>query len=151
MSEASWNILANNEPGLAEFGQKRIDGQVAYLATVKKNGQPRAHPVTPIVGEGHCFVFVESGSAKSGDLLDNGYYCLHCAMNDSSGSSGEFQISGRAKRIEDPSVRVLAESVASYRPSARAVLFELQVSEAISTEYRGGKPIRRKWLAATVV
>lgn len=146
-SSMSWAELAEQEPGLADFGQVRIDGKVAYLATVRKSGQPRAHPVTPIIGAGRCFIFVEPGTSKAGDLQENGYYCLHCAMNDSSGSSGEFQISGVAEAIEDEETRRLAESVSSYRPSGRSLLFELKVSEAVSTQYRGGQPRRRKWTA----
>ncbi len=134
-------------PELAGFGKVRLDGKVAYLATVKKNGQPRAHPVTPIIGQGHCFIFVEPSSPKAGDLQDNGFFCLHCSMNDSSGSSGEFQISGVARLVEDTETRGLAESVSSYRPASRYLCFELCPSEVLSTTYRGGRPSRQKWIA----
>ncbi len=150
MEAVSWGEFEQANPDLARFGLSRLDGKVAYLATVRKDGLPRAHPVTPIIGEGYCFVFVEPRSPKAGDLLEKGYYCLHCSMNDSSGSSGEFQVTGIAKQISQPEMRNLAESVSSFRPASRYVLFELKVSEVRSTTYRGSTPKRQKWAAAVV-
>ncbi|MEX2489877.1 MAG: pyridoxamine 5'-phosphate oxidase family protein [Pseudomonadales bacterium] len=148
MTAVSWGNLEKQAPALARFGRDRLDGKVAYLATIRNSGWPRAHPVTPIIGEGHCFIFVEPNSAKVRDLLNNGHYCLHCGMNDSSGSSGEFQMTGIASQMDDPEIRELAESVCSYRPSARYLLFELKANEVLSTLYRGGRPDRQRWEAS---
>ena len=147
MTAVPWGFLAQADTELAGFGQERLDGRVAYLATIRPDGRPRAHPVTPVVGKGHLFIFVEPSSPKARDLLLNGDYCLHCSMNDSSGSSGEFQITGTAEKISDPGLRALAESVSCFRPSIRHRLFELRVVEALSTHYRGGNPVRRRWQA----
>jgi hypothetical protein len=81
------------------------------------------------------------------DLLAQGKYCLHCAMSNNSGSSGEFQLTGVAEQIIDPVVREQAEAVSNFRPAARYVLFELKVNEALGTTYRGGLPERQRWLA----
>ena len=145
---ASWAELARQRPDLADFGQVRIDGKVSYLATVRQSGLPRAHPVTPIIGNGECYLFVEPASAKARDLRANGYYCIHCAMNDSSGSSGEFQLTGRAELIDDRAEWEAAVSVATYRPASNYLLFRLTLAEVICTAYRGGRPSRRKWTAA---
>ena len=150
MNSASWDELEQAMPGLAAFGKERLDGKVAYLATVRRNGQPRAHPVTPIIGHVSCFVFVEPSSPKTHDLLDNGHFCLHCSMNDSSGSSGEFQLTGIARQIKDQETRSLAESVSSFRPSVRYLLFELRLTEVMSTSYLGGRPNRQKWTPTAV-
>lgn len=145
MLGVSWKDLDSNNPGLAAFGKDRLDGKVAYLATVRESGAPRAHPVTPIIGNGGCYIFVESPSNKLKDLQDNGQFCLHCAMTDSSGSSGEFQISGIAEEIIDSVVRLATEAIASYKPSASFVLFELKIAEALGISYRGGRPHRTRW------
>ncbi|MBQ61562.1 MAG: pyridoxamine 5'-phosphate oxidase [Gammaproteobacteria bacterium] len=146
MNCASWGEFEQAMPELAAFGRDRLDGKVSYLATVRKNGQPRAHPVTPIVGGGYCFIFVEPSSPKVHDLMENGHFCLHCAMNDSSGSSGEFQVTGVVRQIEESELRSEAESISSFRPSARYLLFELRLAEVISTSYLGGRPSRHKWV-----
>ncbi len=145
MTAVTWGILAEADTELAGFGQERLDGKVAYLATIRGDGRPRAHPVTPVIGKGHLYIFVEPSSPKARDLEVNGDYCLHCAMNDSSGSSGEFQITGVAVKVNDPAMRELAENHSSFRPSIRHQLFELNVVEAFSTYYRGGRPVRRRW------
>ena len=145
MQSVVWCVLEEENKALASFGQERLDGKVAYLATVRADGRPRAYPVTPVIGGGHLFVFVEPSSPKARDLERNGEFCLHCAMNDSSGSSGEFLITGTAVSVTDSSLRVLAESVSSFRPSVRHLLFELNINEALATSYRGGRPIRLRW------
>lgn len=147
MKAVSWGEFEQADPELARFGLSRLDGKVAYLATVREDGLPRAHPVTPVIGGGYCFVFVEPSSPKARDLLEKGFYCLHCSMNDSSGSSGEFQVTGTAQQVGETEMRNLAESVSSFRPASRYVLFELKISEVRSTSYHGSTPKRQKWAA----
>ena len=48
----TWKILEEQQPELA-FGAERLNGKVAYLATIRKDGSPRLYPMTPIVGQGH--------------------------------------------------------------------------------------------------
>jgi hypothetical protein len=145
--ESGWRVLDEQATELAEYGKTRLDGKVAYLATIKEDGRPRAHPVTPIIGEGHCFLFMEPTSPKANDLIDNGWYCLHCSMSNSSGSSGEFQMSGDASLVEDQSLRSLADELSIFKHSDRFLLFELNVREAMSKSYRGGHPYRQWWPA----
>lgn len=150
MQAAHWGQLEREDVRLAAFGQERLDGKVAYLATTRRDGRPRAQPVTPIVGEGRMFIFLEPGSPRTRDLIENSDFCLHCAMSDSSGSSGEFQITGVAVKCDDQEDREIAESVCSFRPSIRSILFELCITDAVSTEYPGGQPKRRRWQVAAL-
>ena len=60
----SWSKLESQSPEIAEFSKVRLHGKVAYLATVRKDSAPRVHPFTPIIGEGHFFVFMEPTSPK---------------------------------------------------------------------------------------
>ena len=146
MDAVSWSLFQEKSHQLACFGKKRLDGRVAYLATIRLNGVPRTHPVIPIIESGYCFIFVEANSQKVRDLQGNGHFCLHCAVNDSSGSSGEFQMTGSASQITDSHIRNLAEGASGYRPSPRSLLFELRLIEALSTTYRGGRARRSRWL-----
>lgn len=142
----SWKELAAGSPELAAFGQKRFASEVAYLATVKKDGAPRVHPVTPIVGEGRLFLFMEPTSPKGHDLRRDGRYALHCSVADSGGGQGEFLITGRARFLEDPESRSVAVEHASYNPADRYILFELDIDTAFATEYDDdGVPTRRHW------
>ncbi|MEZ4671205.1 MAG: pyridoxamine 5'-phosphate oxidase family protein [Anaerolineae bacterium] len=144
----SWKTLEANEPQLAAFGEKRLAGNVSYLATIRRDGGPRVHPVTPIIGGGSLFVFMEPTSPKGHDLRRDGRYALHCSMNDSSGTSGEFIVTGRATFIEDPERRQLAVQVSSYKPQDRYILFELSVETVTATTYPDeGPSVRQKWQA----
>ncbi len=141
----SWKTLEEQNPELAVFGSTRLHGQVAYLATLRKDGSPRLHPMTPIVGEGHLFVFMEPTSPKGHDLRRDGRYAMHCSVADTSGSSGEFSVSGRARPVEDPGLRALAARLCPYAPADHYVLFEFDPERAASTTYENGQPIYRAW------
>jgi hypothetical protein len=140
-----WKDLENAAPELAAFGLKRFETGVAYLATVRQDGSPRVHPVTPIIGQGHLFLFMEPTSPKGHDLRRDGRYALHSAVSDSNGTSGEFIITGSAKFIVDPAERSLASQLASYTPADRYILFELSIESAVSTIYKDGLPVRQHW------
>jgi hypothetical protein len=141
----SWKLLEEAQPELAAFGVERLNGKVAYLATVRRDGSPRVHPMTPIIGQGHFFVFMEPTSPKGHDLQRDGRYAIHCGVSDSSGLSGEFILSGRAALVDDPARRALAASLSSYTPAERYILFEFGLDSAASTVYLEGEPVRRSW------
>ena len=141
----SWKSLEDAQPELAAFGAARLNGKVAYLATVRADGAPRLHPMTPIIGEGHLFVFMEPTSPKGHDLRRDSRYAMHCAVSDNSGGSGEFSLTGRARLIEDAELRALAVKLASYAPADRYILFEFDVESAASTTYPNDKPVRQVW------
>jgi hypothetical protein len=146
----SWSELQQGVPELAQFGQSRLDGRVAYLATITATGAPRVHPVTPILGGGRLFVFMEPTSPKGHDLRRDGRYALHAGVEDSEGGGGEFLVAGRARPLEDPADWAAAAGFASYAPARRYVLFELEVERAAATIYNAagepaGKPVRQRW------
>jgi hypothetical protein len=142
----SWKALRMGAPELAEFGEQRFAGGVAYLATVKSDGAPRVHPVTPIVAPDRLFLFMEPTSPKGHDLRRDGRYALHCAVDDSSGGGGEFLITGTAELVEDEASRAVAVKHASYPPAERYILFALAVHTAFSTIYDAdGRPVRSRW------
>ena len=141
----SWKILETRAPEIAAFGKARLDGKVAYLATIRKDGSPRVHPFTPIIGEGRFFAFMEPTSPKGHDLRSDGRFAIHCSVTDTSGDSGEFIVTGKARPIDDPELRTLATKLCSYKPAERYVLFEFDIESAASTEYKDGEPVRARW------
>lgn len=140
----SWKTFAYESPELAAFGRDRLLKSAAYLATIKADGAPRVHPVTPIIGDG-LFVFMEPGSPKGHDLRRDSRYALHCGVEDNSGGDGEFVVHGRARLAEDAAIRAQAEASASYTPAARYILFELEVTSVQSTIYADSGPVRIVW------
>lgn len=82
-----WKEFAQQDPELAGFGKTRFESGVAYLGTVRTDGSPRIHPVTPIIGE-QLFLFMELTSPKGKDLQRDSRYTLHCSVEDSSGGGG---------------------------------------------------------------
>jgi hypothetical protein len=142
----SWKELKYASPRLADFGEIRFKTEVAYLGTIKKDGSPRVHPVTPIVADEHLFLFMEPTSPKGHDLRRDGRFALHSSVADSSGAGGEFLVTGKARSVEDSVLRSIAEAHASYDPADRYILFELQIDTAFSTIYgEDGDPVSARW------
>lgn len=142
----SWAEFKQQAPELAAFGEARFGSGVAYLGTLRADGSPRVHPVTPILGE-QLFLFMEPTSPKGKDLLRNPRYTLHCSVEDSSGGAGEFYVRGRACLTDDPSLRAQAVQAASYTPLERYILFLLSVDYAYMKTYQDGDPAPRRWSA----
>ena len=143
---ASWKVFAEAAPELAAFGKDRFETlKVAFLATTRKDGRPRVHPVTPIIGD-DLWLFMEPTSPKGNDLKRNGHYALHSLVTDSGGSNGEFYLFGTATFTDDPTDREKAVAASPYAPAERYILFKLEISSAFSKEYDDdGRAIRRRW------
>ena len=150
MNEAarSWMEFAGLSPDLAAFGVERIEGKVAYLASIRPDGTPRVHPVTPHIEDGILFVYMAQTSPKAHDLQRNGHYSLHCSVENNSGGKGEFAIRGTAIRVEDPKLRIElfhAATTRGFYAEPEYVLFELRIAGAQSTVYISGQPTRKRW------
>lgn len=145
---ASWGEFEAQVPDLAAFGAGRLGTPPAYLATIRANGSPRVHPVSPIIGGGRLFLFMEPTSPKGRDLRERGHYALHSGVRDTFGSGGEFWLTGMGQPLDDPAQRAVAASSAGYPPEDRYVLFELLVSEARCNGY-GDVPLPEplRWTA----
>jgi hypothetical protein len=143
----TWADFEKANPELAAFGQARLTAAPCYFATVRKDGSPRVHPVTPIIGEGRLFLFMEPTSPKGKDLQRDGRYSMHCSVSDNEGGAGEFFISGHGKLTDDPATRTIAIQAAKYAPKDRYILFELSVESAFSTVYDDSGSIRNHWNA----
>jgi hypothetical protein len=140
----SWLEFARQAPDLATFGATRFGSGVAYLGTLRPDGGPRVHPVTPIIGEA-LFLFMEPTSPKGKDLLRDPRYTLHCAVEDMSGGGGEFYVRGRATLTADPLAREQATRAATYAPSERYILFELEVEFAFMNVYTESGSNSQRW------
>lgn len=141
----SWRDFEEADPGLASSGAGSLSEGFAFLATTKRDGSPRVHPVTPIVGRGRLFVFMEPTSPKGHDLRRDGRYALHSAVGSPDEGQVEFLVTGRAGLVDDPASREVAAGLSRYPPPDRDVLFEMDVEAALFTTYDGKNPARRRW------
>ena len=144
----SWGEFAKREPELARFGAGRLTAAPAYLATVRRSGAPRVHPVTPVFTAVGLYLFMEPASPKGKDLQERGWFALHNGVPDSAGSGGEFSVGGRGLAVGDPDIWSHVAAAASYTPADRYLLFEMQLSEARRHGYGDvSLPSTRRWLA----
>jgi hypothetical protein len=139
-----WQDFEAANPEMAAFGKARFLSGVAYLGTIRHDGGPRVHPVTPIIGE-DLFLFMEPTSPKGKDLERDARYSLHCAVENSSGGEGEFYVRGTATLVTDPLIREKAVNAAGYTPKDRYILFVFTVDFAFMNQYIDGTPTVERW------
>ena len=146
MEMVSWGEFSRREPDLARFGATRLTAAPAYLATLRRSGAPRVHPVTPIFTATGMFLFMEPTSPKGRDLRERGWYALHNGVPDNSGTGGEFFVSGRGLAVDDLETWSQVADSASYAPADRYILFEFHLREASCNGYGDvPMPSTRKW------
>jgi hypothetical protein len=131
----AWGEFAAMEPELARFGAARFSAEPAYLATVRRSGIPRVHPVTPILTEVGLYLFMEPTSPKRNDLLKRRWFALHNGVPDGEGSGGEFWVNGHGMAVESSDTWSEVATAAGYSAADRYVLFELRVREAGANGY----------------
>jgi hypothetical protein len=140
----SWKEFTQQAPEIAAFGEARFRSGVAYLGTLRADGGPRVHPVTPIIGE-QLFLFMEPTSPKGKDLQRDARYALHCSVEDASGGGGEFYVRGRATFTDDPLIREQAVQASSYVPQEQYILFVFTIEFAFMNTYVDGKSVSQRW------
>ncbi len=138
------------EAGRALVYQHRVG--LGYLATVRKDGGPRVHPVCPVIAHGGLYVFIGNHSPKLGDLLRDGRFALHTFPDRE--VDDEFYVSGRAWRVDDLAVRevVYAAYVATGAFTSDDTLFELGLERALHAKYGprpSWPPVYTRWASAT--
>jgi len=142
----SWREFEEGSPDLASLGASLLSRKIAYLATIRKDGSPRIHPVRPIIGEGHLFIFIDQSSPKRSDLLRDGRYAIHCSVFETNGLSSEFMIIGVAEMVDNPEIRQRAVDLWGANVPEIYTLFAFSIDRAIATEYtEERKPVRYRW------
>ncbi len=96
---ATWAEFANAEPDLAAFAWERMAGRIVYQATLRLDGGPRVHPVSPWLAAGLLCVSFRDTSPKRREVARDARYALHTAQpwEDHAGAYGEFTARGSAR------------------------------------------------------
>ncbi|MGH2488681.1 MAG: pyridoxamine 5'-phosphate oxidase family protein [Candidatus Limnocylindria bacterium] len=131
----SWAEFAAKEPEMAARGRqllyRRGDGE-GLLATVAGDGLPRVHPINVGVVDDRLLVFVQDRSAKARDLALDGRYALHAHQDPA--EPHEFLVRGRARLVEDPTMRAAIAGDWFFTVSDAYPLYELLVEHAVFGE-----------------
>src|SRR4029453_16745233 len=77
---APWAEFANAAPDLAAFARARMEGRIVYQATLRLDGGPRVHPVSPWLGAGLLCVSFRDTSPKLREVTRDARYALHTAQ-----------------------------------------------------------------------
>lgn len=145
----TWQAFETESPELAAFGRERVHRRVSFLATIRDDGGPRVHPVTPWIFDGHLYVRMFETSPKVADLTRDPRYALHSMMDNDDGEGGEFSLRGRAEQIRDPDLITEAFTAVADFTDRPLVMFEFMVDEVMTTTYQGEETERRRWRAAS--
>jgi hypothetical protein len=98
---ASWPEFVAAEPRLAAAIQALVHQYgpgLGYLATVRSDGGPRVHPVSPLITDDGLYCFVIN-SPKRRDLDRDGRYALHSFPAEN--TNDEAYLSGTARPVAD--------------------------------------------------
>jgi len=138
----SWNDFEARAPEMAAAGKKllyQFGVGLAFLATVRKDGAPRLHPICPTVVDGGLYALILPSSPKCADLKRDGRYALHTFppvdVDD------EFLVMGRAQFIDDESQasRVRDDQKARGMTSTNdEALFRFDLDRVMHAKYSGG-------------
>lgn len=142
-------------PHVAEAGRRLLFYHgvgLGYLATIRRDGGPRVHPVCPVIDGDGLYVFVGNHSPKVHDLRRDGRFALHTfpipEVDD------EFYVAGAVRVVVDDGerARVYGTYTSQGTFTTDDTLFELLPDRALHAAYeaRGTWPPRyTKWRGAS--
>ncbi len=154
---ASWAEFADARPDLAQCGRDLMlieqpdapgPAGLAYLATVRRDGSPRVHPISPAILDGRLYAFVIKTTGKAGDLRRDGRYALHSwpkPFAEDGFDDEEFMISGRANPVVDGSLHERVATAVGDRPETGDV-YELLLERAFHKSRPGGRLDHDVWV-----
>ena len=126
---ASWAEFADAESELASRGERLLRYGVAYIATIARDGSPRVHPFTPLIGDGRLLAFFGKHTVKYSNLLRDARHSVHANLGK---DDEEFLLIGRVVVADDWGTRILAaiEAKKIEMTSKNDVVFELMIDRA---------------------
>jgi hypothetical protein len=142
---ATWAEFAKVEPDLAAFAWERMEGRIVYQATLRLDGGPRVHPVSPRLAAGLLCVSFRDTSPKRREVARDARYALHTAQpsEDHTGEYGEFMARGWLEQIPPSHPAVVARP---GQTSYGLVHYACSIEEAVATEYSDDEmPVYRRW------
>jgi hypothetical protein len=155
---ASWSEFASASPQLAAGIRALIQQYgpgLGYLATVRPDGGPRVHPVSPVFTGDALYCFVVR-SPKRFDLERDGRYALHSYPPED--TDDEAYLTGRATPVHDRRIIARLALALHASPEIDWRLFELSIDTAMLRHHGSGgalpfaagrPPFTQTWHAPT--
>jgi len=148
----TWKAFAAAQPELAEAGRAQLFQfrvGLAFLATVRRDGSPRVHPVCPVLSGDRLCVLITPGSPKRHDLEHDGRYALQAFPQPKAGSD-EFYIAGQARLVDDAATRAAVLRDAQHMADESETLFELWIDRVMRTTWENVltpqmRSVHQKW------
>jgi hypothetical protein len=146
---ATWDELAAARPEMEARARELFlieqpdapgPAGLGYLATIRADGGPRVHPVSPAVVDGRLYVYVLVNSPKLGDLRRDGRYALHSwpkPFEEDGFDDEEFYLTGRASPVGDADLHVRISKAVGDKPES-GTSFELDIDRAMHKARAGG-------------
>jgi hypothetical protein len=133
----TWKEFAAAAPQLADAGRSLLNQfsvGLAFLATVRRDGAPRLHPVCPVLSDDRLFVLITPESPKCLDLQRDRRYALQTFPQPKPGSD-EFYLAGEAMLVEDTARRAAILRDAKHMADASETAFELWIDRVMHTTW----------------
>jgi hypothetical protein len=154
----SWFEFCQEAPELAKLGRSLLFPfhphiGLAFLATLRKDGAPRLHPVSLVLSNHHLYVLIPPTSPKCSDLQRDGRYAMQAFPSQEDKDNEEFYLAGRAEPIRDIPMRQALVADTGILAEESEVLFELYLDRAMHTKLveqdtPQEHPIHTKWRAS---
>jgi len=136
----TWTEFERHQPALADAGRRQyyqFGIGLAFLATVRRDGGPRVHPVCPVFSPAGLHLLIKAGP-KQQDLRRDGRYALHSETCPPPRHDDGFAIIGRACEVTEAETarvvrgQVLAERDGKVWPGFdEEVIFELRLERCL--------------------
>ena len=152
----TWSQFAEDQSQMEESARAllyQFGVGLAFLATVRAEGGPRLHPISPLLFEEGAFAFIVP-SPKQRDLRRDGRYALHSFPRPD--DENAFSCTGEVRLVDDLLLRerlsdLFVEersALAVPRPSEDDALFEFLLESCLFTRTTGHAdphPVHKVW------
>lgn len=137
----SWTEFQRQQPALAQQGRDQFYQHgmgLGFIATVRRDGGPRVHPVCPVISQAGLHVLIIPGP-KRGDLRRDARYSLHTEMFPPPRADDGFAVSGTAAELADTATweivreQVIKDFGEPWPDYDTLTLFELSVASCLLT------------------
>jgi hypothetical protein len=151
----TWREFAEREPELASHGLRLLlidtpempGAGLGYLATIKADGSPRIHPISPALHDGRLWAFIVRASPKLRDLRRDPRFALHAwprPFEPDGWNDEEWYAEGEAQSVDDEATREAVAGIVGDRPDTGEI-FELRLSFVLRKHRANGAVVYDRW------